>query len=189
MLQQSIEAHKRAIEMDPAVATSIAHTLFLTGQYKTAIAIYGGRAGYYLDAAAWAALGDERRAIDLLRERLDRMSLSNLMTALMASLLAVLEGSTAEAVKLMEAADTTHEPEILLYFARHCSKMGKGDLAIRALKKAAKMGFVCSPQTFNLDGWLRPLREHPKFSSLLRDSETRIREAQGSFESFKGSSI
>ena len=189
MLQQSIEAHKRAIEMDPAVATSIAHTLFLMGQYKSAIEIYGGRAAYYLDAAAWAALGDEKRAIVLLRERLERMSLSKLMIALMASLLAVLEGRTAEAVKLMEEANITREPEILLYFARHYARMGEGDLAIRALKKAAETGFVCAPQTFNSDVWLRPLREHPKFSSLLRNSENRIREAQGSFESFKGSSI
>ena len=90
MLPESIDAHKRAVAMDPAVATSIAHTLFLAGQYKSAIEIYGGRAAYYLDAAAWAALGDEQRAIDLLRERLDRMSLSNLMTSLLASLLAVL---------------------------------------------------------------------------------------------------
>jgi len=159
MLQQSIEAHKRAIEMDPAVATSIAHTLFLMGQYKSAIEIYGGRAAYYLDAAAWAALGDEKRAIVLLRERLERMSLSKLMIALMASLLAVLEGRTAEAVKLMEEANITREPEILLYFARHYARMGEGDLAIRALKKAAETGFVCAPQTFNSDVWLRPLRE------------------------------
>src|SRR6202044_268156 len=102
MLPQSIDAHKRAIEMDPAVATSVAHTLFFAGQYKSAIEIYGGRAAYYLDAAAWAALGDEQRAIDLLRERLDRMSLSPLMTALMASLLAVLERRSTDAVTLME---------------------------------------------------------------------------------------
>jgi hypothetical protein len=107
------------------------------------------------------------------------------MTALMASLLAVLEGKTAEAVELRQDADTTREPEILLYFARHCGRMGKIELAIRGLKKAAETGFVCAPQTFNSDAWLHPLREHPKFGPLLRNSENRIRKAQGHFESFK----
>jgi DNA-binding winged helix-turn-helix (wHTH) protein len=188
MLPQSIDAHKRAIEMDPAVATSIAHTLFLAGQYKSAIEIYGGRAAYYLDAAAWAALGDEQRAIDLLRERLDRMSLSALMTALLASLLAVLQRKPAVAVKLMEAADTTREPEILVYFARHYSRIGKPDLSIRALQSAAENGFVCAPHTLTSDAWLRPLHQHPAFASVLKDSENRIQQAQAILDSFKSSS-
>jgi tetratricopeptide (TPR) repeat protein len=58
LLQQSIEAHRRATELDPAIITSIAHTLFLAGEYASAIETYSGRAAYYLDAAAWAALGD-----------------------------------------------------------------------------------------------------------------------------------
>jgi DNA-binding winged helix-turn-helix (wHTH) protein len=185
MLEESIEAHKRAVKMDPAIATSIAHTLFLAGQYKSAIETYGGRAAYYLDAAAWAALGDEQRAIDLLRERLDRMSLSKLMTALMASLLAVLERRSTDAVTLMEAADTTREPEILLYLARHYSRIGERDLAMSALVGAAEAGFICAPQTLNADMWLRPLREHPSFDSLLKNSEMRIRKAQGSVDSFR----
>jgi tetratricopeptide (TPR) repeat protein len=164
--------------MDPAVSTSIAHTFFLAGKYKSALEIYGGRAVYYLDAAAWAALGDERRAIDLLRERLESMSLSKLITALMASLLAVLEGRTTEAVGLMQETDTTREPEILFYFARHCGRMGKIDLALKTLKKAAEMGFVCAPQTLISDAWLHSLHEHPKFDSLLKKSEHRVREAQ-----------
>ncbi len=182
MLHQSIEAHKWAVTMDPAIATSIAHTLFLTGQYNAAIEIYGGRAAYYLDAAAWAALGDEQRAMDLLRERLNRMSLSKLMTALMASLLAVLERRTVDAVKLMEQVDTAREPEILLYFARHYSRIGEADLAVQALRQAAEAGFVCAPQTLNSDSWLRPLHQHSAFNSLVKDFEHRIREARASLD-------
>jgi DNA-binding winged helix-turn-helix (wHTH) protein len=174
LLPQSIDAHKRAIAMDPAVATSVAHTLFLSGQYKSAIEIYGGRAAYYLDAAAWAALGDEQRAIDLLRERLDRMSLSTLMTSLLASLLAVLERKPARAIKLMQAADTTREPEILVYFARHYSRIGKPDLALHALQQAAENGFVCAPQTLTSDAWLHPLHQHPAFASVLSSAENRV---------------
>jgi len=36
LLRESVAAHRRAVELDPAVTTSVAHTFFLTGQYKTA---------------------------------------------------------------------------------------------------------------------------------------------------------
>jgi DNA-binding winged helix-turn-helix (wHTH) protein len=182
LLQQSIEAHRQAKEIDPTTATSIAHTLFLTGEYASAIEAYSGRSAYYLDAAAWAALGDQKRAIALLRERLDRMSLSKLMTALLSSLLAILEGRSVDAVHLMEDADATREPEIKLYFARHYARIGLADSAISSLEQAVQLGFVCAPITFASDVWLRTLRKHPKFGFFLGRVETLTGEAKSSFE-------
>jgi DNA-binding winged helix-turn-helix (wHTH) protein len=184
MLQHSIEAHKRAAELDPAIITSVAHTLFLAGEYASAIESYSGRAAYYLDAAAWAALGNRKRAITLLHERLDRMSLSKLMIALMSSLLALLEGRAGEAVNLMEAADTTREPEILVYFARHYARLKFADSAVTALKRAAQSGFVCAPQTLKSDPWLSTVRKHPGFASLVSTAETLVNKAQSSFEAY-----
>ncbi|MBB5316060.1 tetratricopeptide (TPR) repeat protein [Edaphobacter lichenicola] len=180
LLQQSVEAHRRGVELDPALVTSVAHTLFLAGEYASAIEQYSGRAAYYLDAAAWAALGNRKRAISLLRDRLGRMALSKLMVALMSSLLAVLEGRASDAVQLMETADTAREPEILLYFARHYARLRMTDLAVEALKRAAQSGFVCAPATLRSDPWLSTVRKHPEFSSLLRTAETLVEEAQSS---------
>jgi tetratricopeptide (TPR) repeat protein len=187
LLQQSVEAHRRATELDPTIVTSIAHTLFLAGDYASSIETYGGRAAYYLDAAAWAALGDRKRAIAVLSERLGRMSLSRLMTALMSSLLALLEERSDEAVRLMEDADATREPEILVYFARHYSEMKLPDSAVTALKRAAQSGFVCAPKTLNSDPWLSALRKHPEFGSLLHSTETLVDEARSSFEAYTAS--
>jgi DNA-binding winged helix-turn-helix (wHTH) protein len=186
LLQQSMEAHRRAAELDPAIITSVAHTLFLAGEYASAIETYSGRAAYYLDAGAWAALGDRKRAIALLRERLGRMSLSRLMTALMSSLLALLEGRTDEAVRLMETVDTTREPEILVYLARHYSRLKLPDSAVRALKQAAQSGFVCAPHTLITDPWLSAVRKHPEFSSLLSAAETLVEQARSSVLSNSG---
>lgn len=138
----------------------MAHTFFLTGQYKTAIETYGGRAGYYLDAAAWAALDDRHQAVALLRERLSNTSFSKLIRALMASLLAILEGKRDEAESIMDEADTSREPEILFYFARHYSHMRLLDSSIKALQLAARSGFTCAPDTLRSDPWLGPLRKH-----------------------------
>jgi DNA-binding winged helix-turn-helix (wHTH) protein len=188
MLLQSVEAHKHATQLDPAIITSVAHTLFLAGEYASAIETYSGRAAYYLDAAAWAALGNRKRAIALLRDRLDRMPLSKLMIALMSSLLALLEGRTDEAVRLMETADATREPEILVYFARHYARLKRTDLAVTALKQAAQSGFVCAPITLNSNAWLSPLRKHPEFSSLLNEAETLVAQAQLAFEAYTANS-
>jgi DNA-binding winged helix-turn-helix (wHTH) protein len=182
LLQHSIEAHRRATQLDPVILTSVAHTYFLAGDYPSAIETYSGRAAYYLDAAAWAALGDRKRAIAILRERLGRMSLSTLMTALMSSLLALLEGKADEAVRLMETADTTREPEILVYFARHYARLKQVDSAITALKRAAESGFVCAPETLISDAWLTAVQKHSEFASLLGTAETLVQEARSSFE-------
>jgi len=177
MLAQSLEAHRQGARLDPAIVTSVAHTLFLAGEYASAIETYSGRGAYYLDAAAWAALGHRKRAIALLRERLGRMSLSELMKALMSSLLAVLEGRTEEAVRVMDAADTSRDPEILVYFARHYSKLGMADSAVRALQQAAQSGFVCAPYTLTSDAWLGAVRKHPEFGSLLSSAEALVERA------------
>ena len=184
MLSQSIDAHRRAVRLDPAVITSVAHTLFLSGDYASAIETYSGRAAYYLDAAAWAALGNRKRAVSLLRERLEKMPLSPLMIALMSSLLALLENKTEEAINLMRAANTNREPEILLYFARHYSRIKKPELAITALKQAAHSGFVCAPQTLTSDPWFSPLRKHPDFKALRDSMQALVNEAQSSFDRY-----
>jgi DNA-binding winged helix-turn-helix (wHTH) protein len=181
LLRESVVAHRRAVELDPAVTTSVAHTFFLAGQYKTAIEVYSGRTGYYLDAAAWAALDDRKQAMALLRERLTNSSFSKLITALMTSLLTMLEGKTDEAKSIMDNADTSREPEILVYFARHYGHMRLLDCSIKALRRAAHAGFTCAPDTLKSDPWLLPLRKHREFGPLLRNAEALVEKARSSF--------
>lgn len=170
LLQESVAAHERALQMDPAVISSVAHTLFLKGEYASAIESYGGRAAYYLDAAAWAAMGESRRAVTILRERLGKQLLSSLMKSLMNSLVALLEGRFQEAVELMQANRHATEPEIFVYFARHYSQMGFADAAVTALKRAAELGFVCSVRTLKCDPWLSAVRNHSEFEALWQSN-------------------
>jgi DNA-binding winged helix-turn-helix (wHTH) protein len=178
LLKESEEAHRRAVELDPAMVTSVAHTRFAAGDYAAAIESYGGRAAYYLDAAAWAALEETDRAVALLRERLGRMALSELMSALMSSLLAVLEGKHRKAARLMEEADAAYEPEIVMYFARHYARMGMGERAVECLRSAMNGGFVCAPETLEGDSWLGTARESAEFGALVKEAETRVERAR-----------
>jgi DNA-binding winged helix-turn-helix (wHTH) protein len=188
LLRESVAAHRRAVELDPAVTTSVAHTFFLAGQYKTAIEVYSGRTGYYLDAAAWAALDDRKQAIALLRERLSNSSFSKLITALMTSLLAILEGKTDEAKSIMDNADTSREPEILVYFARQYGHIHLLDSSIKALQRASHAGFTCAPDTLKSDPWLLPLRKHREFGPLLGNADILVEQSRSSLKEYAASS-
>jgi len=178
LLKHSLEAHRRAAELDPAADSSVAHTHFLAGDFARAIETYSGRGAFYLDAAAWAALGETKRAVGLLRERLRDAALSPLMTALLGSLLAVLQGKAQHAVRLMEAVDTSREPEVLVYFARHYAQAGLGASAARSVRRAMQAGFVCAPETLQNDRWFASLRKYRGFAGLLAEVRTQVAESE-----------
>ena len=191
LLDESVAAHDRARALDPTIATSVSHTHFLRGEYQATIETYGVGKGYYLDAAAWAALGDSGRAVALLRQRLTGSQLSPLMYALMESLLAVLEGRKQDAMEVMTRTVIVREPEVLFYFARHFSILGNAKEAIHMLRQALKAGFTAS-RTIRSETAFSAVRKHPEFEVLLgearsvEDSARRGLEQAGGTELFKG---
>jgi DNA-binding winged helix-turn-helix (wHTH) protein len=183
LLDESLEAHRRASELDPTTVTSVPHTHFLRCDYRATLETYGGRACYYLDAAAWAALGDVKRAQALLSERLKRIPVSGFIGTLMASLHALLAGRCGEAVKLMGAITPVHEPEGLILLARHYSQMGMADEAISLIEQAAAQGFVSSPEMLTRDPTLAAVRKHKRYAALLESARMRTREARAEWKS------
>lgn len=173
LLDESVAAHERAKALDPTIVTSVSHTHFLRGEYEATIEMYGRGKGYYLDAAAWAALGDTRRAVALLRERVAGPQLSPLMSGLMGSLLAILEGRKRDAVDAMRRTEIVREPEVLFYFARHYSLLGKAGEAIEMLRRALREGFTASRSIERDTAWLA-VRKHGAFECAL--SEARCQE-------------
>ena len=69
LLDESVFAPTRATALDPTIVTSVPHTCSSSCEYEAAIETYSDTR-YYLDAASWTALGDTRRATELLTERL-----------------------------------------------------------------------------------------------------------------------
>jgi len=143
LLDESVAAHDRATALDPTIVTSVTHTHFLRCEYEATLDTYGG-ARYYLDAAAWAALGDRKRAVEVLRERLSSQPLSPLMAGLMGSLLAIAEGRRDEALRMMRAQTFEREPEVAFYLARHFAILGAAPDAVRLLERARAEGFTSS---------------------------------------------
>jgi DNA-binding winged helix-turn-helix (wHTH) protein len=169
LLDQSVAAHERAMALDPTTKTSVAHTAFLRGDYAEIFATYLSK-GYYLDAAGWAALGQPDRAATLLRTRLEQRELGPLMSALMASLLAALEGRLADAVKLADNAELVREPEGLFYFARHSGMLNDAPSTIDLIRRARQAGFWSS-QSLQRDTVFQSIRNHPDFQSEIHEAQ------------------
>ena len=92
LLEESVMAHQRARRLDSRAVTSVAHTFFLMGDYAHALESYDATAGYYLDAAILALTGREAEAVKLLSGRNCSGVRAGWMRALIASLVASLNG-------------------------------------------------------------------------------------------------
>jgi DNA-binding winged helix-turn-helix (wHTH) protein len=168
LLDESLAAHQQAVRLDPTIVTSVPHTYFLRTEYEAAIEAYANT-GYYLDAASWAGLGDSKRAITLLTERLEKQQLSELMSGLMRSLLAVLEGRRSEAVGLIRNLQVAREPELVFYLARHLAMLRAGDECVAMLKHARDQG-MSSSQTLLNDEVFAPLRGRRDFQREVAEA-------------------
>jgi DNA-binding winged helix-turn-helix (wHTH) protein len=169
LIEESVAAHEQALSLDPTIRTSVAHTHFMRGEYARVFETYTG-ALYYLDAAAWVALGASDRAALLLRERLERSAPGKMMHTLMSSLLAVLDGEAERAAGLMNDSDEVRDPEVFFYLARHYAMFDDLEGAIQMVRRARLAGFWSS----------YALRNDPVFSRLSSDSNLQgeIREAE-----------
>lgn len=170
LLEESVAAHQQAVCLDPAIRTSVAHTHFVRGEFARVFETYTG-ALYYLDAAAWAALGDCERAALLLRERLTHPAPGRALMTLMSSLLAVLDGQTGRAADMMKDLEGVDDPEAIFYLARHYAMFDESDGAARMVHRARLAGFWSSCALLN-DPVFSELRSHP-------DLQREIQEAAG----------
>jgi tetratricopeptide (TPR) repeat protein len=167
LLEESAAAHQRAIALDPAMVTSVPHTHFLRGDYQATLDTYAATR-YYLDAAAWAALGDTTRAASLLRDRLAAGQLSHLMGGLMTSLLAILDDRRDAAAATMRALPLEREPEVVFYLARHYALLDDGEETVRLLRRARSEGLTAS-RTLERDRAFATVRATAPFRDELEE--------------------
>jgi DNA-binding winged helix-turn-helix (wHTH) protein len=175
LLDESVAAHERATALDPTLVTSVPHTHFLRCEYESTLDTYGATR-YYLDAAAWAALGDTARATTLLTQRLAG-PLSPLMAGLMGSLGATLAGRRDDAIAMMRTLEVACEPEVLFYLSRHFALLGAGDECTGLLQRARTEGFTSS-YTLEHDEAFASVRDHQGFQREIRESRATERETR-----------
>lgn len=186
-LDASIAAHARGRHLDPHLATSVAHTYFLMGNYAGTIESYGNKGGYYLDCAALAAMGENEKALTLLRERERTGGATGAVQGVMRSLRAHLEGNRVECLEAIMSAENAllADPEVLFYAARQLARIDETEHATSFLTRAIGRGFLCT-STVAHDTWFASLRSDPRYAAFIEDAEHRRSETHAAFLSTGG---
>ena len=186
LLDASLASHQRALELDPNIKSSVAHTYFCLGDYDRALHWYGSGPGLYLDAVSLASAGRKKEAAALLWSRRDKFSL---MPVLMPALHAYLNDDLALCIKTVEVSlSESRDPEMQFYAARQAAVARAHDLANHLLDKSVSQGYFSS-QTMLRDSWLQPLRNTRPYQHTLAKSQKQEAKALALFNSHNGASI
>jgi TolB-like protein/tetratricopeptide (TPR) repeat protein len=176
---ESLEAHRRARELDPGIATSVAHTYFAMGHYDEALYWYGAGKGIYLDALALASMGRDQEALGLMRMR---RNIFNALPAQMHSLEAYLSHERTRGLAALRAARDVRlrDPESRFYLARQAARLGDADLANEILRQSVEEGYW-STQTLMRDPWLASLRATAAFRETYDEAARREAQSRSAF--------
>jgi eukaryotic-like serine/threonine-protein kinase len=188
LLGESVRAHHRAQRLDSKIATGVAHTYFLLGDYERTLECYALGSGYYLDLAALAAVEREAEAVDLLGRR---KVPGGQFPALMDSLRFSLKGDHARSLEILRRAlaqRPTKDPEAKFYMSRQLARDGEPAEALQTIRELVTEGFVCST-AMRVDPWLQPLSQLPDFQGVLEEVLGREADARAAFQAAGGDRI
>ena len=184
LLDASVAAHARALDLDPRIRTSVAHTWFLKRDHARVTSIKIDE-NPYIAALSHAALGRHNEVLPVLRE-LEQTTRTRMRDFIVAAR-TLLEGNSAESVSAVGriVASDFRDPEALFYLSRHLAHLNEEGPALKLLERVVAGGFFCFPAMAD-DPWLGPLREKPAFTKLLRQVETQHRAATAAFSQLRG---
>lgn len=190
-LDASVAAHERASHLDPQVLDSVAHTYFLLGDYQRTLDCYGSKAGYYLDCAALAALGDTRTALARLRQREQSGGATGTVRAIMLALQHYLEGNVEECIRATQVDErlARETPESFYYLARQLAKIpNQHERGISLLLHVLDCGFLCG-SSLSRDPWFEPLRSCAAFTHVLELANQKQQDAHRAFVAAGGQDV
>jgi TolB-like protein/thioredoxin-like negative regulator of GroEL len=163
LLSASINAHERARQLDPAIATSVRHTYFLLGDTERALT---GTGRFYFEAMVLASTGNAEEALDSLRA-MERVTRTELLQNLVGSLRLLLEGKREDSLAASEFCIRHFpDPEAVFYMARQLAQLGEPARALDVLNEVIDRGFYLS-HPLSADPWLAPLRSLPAYEALV----------------------
>lgn len=173
LLDASIAAHRRAIEIDPLVATSVLQSYWMSGDVAMALAESAKLAGGSLRAMVLALAGRDAEAIAYLKEQEARLPYER-MRLLSRALRTLLEGDRAASLACIDTllVTTPSDPEARYFFARYLAHLGETDRANDVLASAVFGGFGAS-RVMAWDPWLDSLRPTASFRAVQAQADAR----------------
>jgi len=187
LLDASIAAHQRAVDLDPRVRTSVPHTWFVQADHAR-VATTRLEENPYIVIMSLGAIGRAREALTLLRE-LEPKTKTRMRDFIIAAR-TLLEKDASESVAAINRiiASDFRDPEGLFYLSRHLAHLNAIDPALHLLERVVAGGFFCYPAMAS-DPWLASLRKKPAFTKLLRQAEIHHREAVAAFSEHRGEEL
>jgi DNA-binding winged helix-turn-helix (wHTH) protein/tetratricopeptide (TPR) repeat protein len=184
LLDASLAAHTRALELEPRIRTSVPHTWFLQADH-TRVATVKIDEFPYIVPLSMAAIGRREEALRRLRD-LEQSVRTRLRDFIIAAR-TLLEGDATESVAAVGRilASDFRDPEGLFYLARHLAHLNEVGPALELFERVVAGGYFCFPAMAH-DPWLDPLRKKPGFTKLLRRAEAQHKEAAAEFERAQG---
>ena len=168
LLDASVAAYHRAVRLDPAIATSVSHSLLMMGQYQRTIDTDIDRPPY-LSVMAHMLLGQEDQALAICRETRARGE-TNPHLLVMLELFESSIGRRFEegrrAIGHLIEYPAFSDPEGWFYWGAGAAILRDPELAMRLLDRAVATGFHC-PRALETLPMLDALRGTPAFASLL----------------------
>lgn len=185
LLDASVAAHDRAVELEPKVRTSVGHTWFLQGDHERVATLRV--ADYpYIVAISLAELGRTSEAIAAL-DQLDQAKLPGRLRDFVQAARTCLQGQPSESLAAVEriVGSGFRDPEGLFYLSRHLAHLKQLERALELLERVVASGYFCFP-TMARDPWLAPLRKKTAFNRLLKQAEAQHEQSVAAFERLGG---
>ncbi len=187
LLDASMAAHTRAVELEPKIRTSVGHTWFLQADHARVATLT--LSDYpYIVAISMAELGRSREVLPVLVELEQKLPGRLRDFAVVAQTL--LEGHATESIAAVGriVGSDFRDPEGLFYLSRHLAHLNEVNPALDVLERVIASGYSCFPAMAR-DPWLGSLRTKPAFTKLLRRAESRHQEALAAFERLGGRQV
>jgi tetratricopeptide (TPR) repeat protein len=166
LLDASLEADRRARRLDPALATSVAYTHWMRGDYEAAM-LADDEDMRWIHHYSLPMLGRIDEAIASCRQ-IEARTPRQLELDMLISTRAALEKDVETCVTAVRRVfeSNFHDPEGLYFEARNAVYVGELDLGYEILQRVVSGGLWCA-ESWVRDPWLEPLRTAGRLDPLL----------------------
>jgi hypothetical protein len=179
-----VAAHERARKLDPQIATSVSHTHYQLGDYKSALRDVA--------VGAWGivgmTLGTMGQTADGLAafRNLEQSHMPLPMQAFIGAWRAMLETNREESLDAAERCIQQYlDPEGVFYMGLIMAHLGESERALTVLAECMDRGFS-SAHVLRRNPWFEGLRPTAQFNELIKRADARFLEADDAYRSAGG---